>query len=384
MKKIALGLMSGTSLDGLSMALGSFTERNRGQSLKGQSPISFQLLSHQTIPYPKAIFDSLNHSSNLSLPEISRLHFRIGKFYADSVQSFIKKSTVPLKDISVIGSHGQTLFHEPKGAIPNTFQIGEPSFMAQITGLPVVSDFRPRAIAAGGEGAPLIPFFDNYFFGKGPVRAFQNIGGIGNVTVVGKELNRPIAFDTGPGNCLIDWAVRKISGGKQSFDRDGNLASQGKVWMDLVEELADHPYFKRPPPKSTGRELFNEQFIPHQYKKRMNTHPKDFLASLTYFTAYTIAQSYKNFVLPKCHLREVVVNGGGEYNLTLLSYLKELLNPIPICSYKKFGIPAQAKEPLAFAFFALRAIEGKTNYISLDGKDCEELILGKITPMKHS
>ncbi len=362
MKKLALGLMSGTSLDGLSLALGTFLEEKK----------SYQLVAYQTVPYPRDIQHDLQQCIHLTVPEISRLNFKIGKFYAVTAQSFLKNNKIPTKNIAVIGTHGQTIFHEPEGNPRNTLQIGEPSFLAQGTGIPVVSDFRPRAIAAGEEGAPLVPYFDHFFYGKGPVRAFQNIGGIGNVTVVGKGLSQPLYFDTGPGNCLIDWAMLKITGGRESFDNNGKFASKGNIRMDLVEKMAQHPYFNKRPPKSTGRELFNENFILSRYKKLIQHSPADFIATLTYFTAYTISQSYKKFVLPSYTIKEVVISGGGEKNKTLLRYLGELLSPIPVCSYEKFGIPAQAKEPLAFAFFALRAVEGKENH--------KGLILGKVTP----
>lgn len=363
--------MSGTSADGVSVALVSF-QKNR-----------FKLIDYETYPYPQRISRQIFQSQNLKTPEIAALNFELGKIFGQCVLSFLKRTKVNPAQISVIGSHGQTLFHNPEGTIPSTFQIGEPSVIVDKTGITVVSDFRPQDIAAGGQGAPLIPFFDYYFFGNGPIRAMQNIGGIANVTVVGKKINQPIAFDTGPGNCLIDWAIQKVSKGKYSFDNNGQTAKKGKVGMKFVQQMADHPYFKKAPPKSTGRELFNENFLPSPLRKSLHKKPHDVLATLTYFTAYTIFQSYKKFIYPKCRLSEVIVSGGGALNQTLMMFLKELFDPVPVHSIEKFGILPQAKEPVAFAFFALRALERKVNHLPSATGASRELILGKITPGKN-
>lgn len=250
MKSLAVGLMSGTSADGVSAVLVSF--RDSG----------FKLIRYRTFSYPKKIQNQILNSIKLSTPEISSLNFKLGHFFSSCVSKLIHQSKVNPAKMAVIGSHGQTLFHEPAGKPPNTFQIGEPAVIAGQTGITVVSDFRTADIAAGGEGAPLIPFFDQTFFGKGIARAMQNIGGIANVTVVGKNI-KPIAFDTGPGNCLIDWAVKKITRGRLSYDRGGRMAEKGTVQLRLIREMMRHPYFNRKPPKSTGRELFNENFLPH-------------------------------------------------------------------------------------------------------------------------
>ncbi len=253
-------------------------------------------------------------------------------------------------------------------------------------------------MAAGGEGAPLIPFFDHYFFGNGSVTALQNIGGIANVTVVGKNI-RPIAFDNGPGNCLIDWAVQKVTKGKILFDRNGAMARRGKINGKVVEQMASHPYFRKRPPKSTGRELFNEKFIP---KILWKDNPKNAIATLTYFTAYSIYDSYQKFILPKVPGAgsrvpgnfKIIASGGGVLNKTLMAHLKNFFSgkgdryevrcvPVPfstiVHSIEEFGIPAQAKEPLAFAFFALRALEGKTNHLPAVTGARKECVLGKIT-----
>lgn len=370
MKPFALGLMSGTSADGVSAVLVTF-EKNK-----------FKLIDYETFSYSKNIREKILNSARLTTPEISSLNFRLGYLFAESALKLIKKNKIEPKKISVIGSHGQTIFHDPEGNPSNTFQIGEPSVIAEKTGVTVVSDFRMADIAAGGEGAPLIPFFDQYFFGNSCPRAMQNIGGIGNVTVVGKNI-KPMAFDTGPGNCLMDWVVRIIRKEKLLFDKNGEMARKGNVILDIVRKMAKHPYFAKKPPKSTGRELFNENFLPVSLKNLIQNKPYDALNTLTYFTAFTIAESYKKFIFPEYKIEEIVVSGGGALNQTLMDELKKILSPIKVYSIEKFGIPVQAKEPIAFAFYAWRAIKGKMNHLPFVTGAKKSVFLGKIIPGKN-
>lgn len=353
MTKIALGMMSGTSADGLSIALASFSERR------------FQTLDYQTFDYPAALRKQVLGAISLSVPQLSQLNMTLGNFYADAAVRFLKRHK-NLK-IEVIGSHGQTVYHGPNDATPNTLQIGEPSVIAVKTGLPVVSDFRMMDIAAGGEGAPLIPFFDQFFFGGGKSKALQNIGGIGNVTITGKT-EPVVAFDTGPGNCLVDLAIEKLSRGKNTFDKSGAWAKRGKVLDRYVQTMGRHPYFKKRPPKSTGRELFSESFIPRALWKEKK---EDILATLTYFTAWSIAKS-----LP-ASISEMIVSGGGAFNETLMMQLRTLVQA-PVHSIEKYGVHPQAKEPVAFAFFALRAVEGKINHAPKVTGAKTACVLGKI------
>ncbi len=378
--RLALGIMSGTSADGVSLALASF----QGRKIK--------VLAHQTYPYASSLRKVLMEAGNLKTPGISKLNVTLGNYFADCAVRFIKKSRQKSSKIAVIGSHGHTVWHAPT----HTLQIGEPSFIAERTGIPVVADFRMRDIAAGGEGAPLIPFFDDYFFGSGPLRALQNIGGIGNVTLVGttpvpvpnvpgsKSTPVPLnpvhlepvpklAFDTGPGNCLMDWAVQKMTKGKMSYDRGGKIAASGSVHAKAVVEMSRHPYFLKRPPKSTGRELFNASFIPRVLLKER---PENLVATLTYFTAHTIYESYQRFLPP--NLPEIIVSGGGALNPVLMKLLKKLFAPAPVRTIEEYGIPAQAKEPAAFAFFALRALEGKINHAPSGTGARRACILGKI------
>lgn len=358
---LALGLMSGTSCDGVSIALCRFSRKK------------LQVLHHTDYPYPASILNPLKRSLALTTPEISRLHFAIGIYFAECAVRFLKGHHISSSRIEVIGSHGQTLYHGPQDRPQNTLQIGEPSFLAEKTGVPVVSDFRPRDIAAGGSGAPLIPFFDRFFFGGKKNTALQNIGGIGNVTFLGKKGNT-LAFDTGPGNCLIDLAVQKMTRGKFSYDAGGKIASQGWIDQKAVQKMLRHPYFSQRPPKSTGRELFNQKFTDIYLK---NLRPQDQIATLTFFTAYTIHESAVRF-LPASP-SELIVSGGGSKNKTLMKHLESLFAKTRVRTIEDWGIPTQAKEPAAFAFFALQALRGKINHEPKGTGAHGPRILGKIT-----
>ena len=365
MGSLAIGLMSGTSGDGVSAALVDF--RNR----------SFRLLAYQTSPYPRALRERISRPLDLSVDEISSLNMKLGLIFAGAALKIIRKTRVSPQKIKVIGSHGQTIYHGPRDPVPSTFQIGEAGVIAEQTKIPVVSDFRPQDIALGGEGAPLIPFFDHYFYGKGPVRAFQNIGGIANVTITGRGFKSPIAFDTGPGNCLIDLAIQKITRGRLSHDPSGKWATRGRINSKRLRSMIRHPYFVRHPPKSTGREEFGEKFLKGYLGAWLIRSPFDSLATLTYLTAVTIYESLRRF--SPSPLKELIVSGGGVRNRTLMKYLEQLFFPVPVHSVEEWGIPAQAKEPIAFAFLALRALEGKINHLPQTTGAHSASILGKIT-----
>ncbi len=359
--KLAIGLMSGTSGDGVSLALASFQDR------------TIKVLAHHTFPYPFSLQKFLHGAADLKTPQISKLNVLLGNYFADCTLKFLKKCRRRPSEIAGIGSHGHTIYHGGAEKPRHTFQIGEPSILAEKIAIPVVADFRMRDIAAGGQGAPLISFFDEFFFGNGPLRALQNIGGIGNVSLVGKSVKKVKAFDTGPGNCLIDWAVQKITKGKSLYDRGGKIAARGWVDPKAIRQMAAHPYFSRNPPKSTGRELFNERFV---LKSLLKESPENLVATLTYFTAFTIHESYRRF-LPK-KIAEIIVSGGGALNRTLMGFLKKLFAPMAVRTIEAYGIPVQAKEPAAFAFFALRALEGKINHAPSGSGANHACILGKI------
>lgn len=353
--------MSGTSGDGVSIAAGRFDHD------------SFECLGYKTYPYSSAISKKLQEPSTLSIPEASELHFLLGKLFAQKSLEFLKTFHIPKKHLFGAGSHGHTFYHGPQDKFPNTLQLGEPSFLAEALNIPVVSDFRSKDMALGGEGAPLIPFFDQTFFGTSEPIALQNIGGISNVTYTGKKVPL-IAFDNGPGNCLIDLAVQRFSKGKETYDRNGQSAAKGKILFSFVTTMLKHNYFSRKPPKSTGRELFNYSFIPPQLWKETK---ENVLATLTFFTAKTIVHSYHQFI-PTPPSR-ILVSGGGSKNKTLMNFLSDLFKPFPVFPFEVLGLDSQAKEPLAFAFFAWHALHKKVNHAPLTTGAKRASILGKVT-----
>jgi len=356
--------MSGTSCDGVSAALVRFQGRR------------LQLMAHETVRYPSSLARRLLHAISLSTPQISSLNMELGHQFARAAHRLLRKARVSPRRVTVVGSHGHTVYHGPDDRVPSTLQLGAPSVIAAHIGIPVVADFRMRDLAVGGEGAPLTPFFDEFFFGHGPVRAWQNIGGIANVTVVGRGV-RTIAFDTGPGNCLLDVVTQRMSRGRLRYDRHGRRAARGRIDPRAVRRLWAHPYFRRRPPKSTGREVFNERLLRRLFGARLATHPLDVLATLTYFSAYAIAESYRRFV--PARLTEVVVSGGGARNRTLMRHLSQLLAPTPVTTVDRFGIPVQAKEPVAFAFFALRALQHRLNHLPRTTGAARACVLGTLS-----
>lgn len=339
MKKgtLAVGLMSGTSADGVTAALARFSGKK------------VEVLRLRTFPYPPALRKKLLNATELKTPELSRLNFELGERFAAAAAA-VSKGARP----EVIGSHGQTVWHGPYMRPPNTLQLAEPAVIAERTGLPVVADFRTRDMAAGGQGAPLVPAFDEFLYASGPMRALQNIGGIGNVTLAGRG-KIWTAFDTGPGNGLMDLAVRLATKGRKTMDENGRLAARGKADPHLVMEMFKHPYFKKRAPKSLDKDDFGEAFLRRHFRSL-----KDLpfvLATLNLFTAASISGSYETF--PR--LSEVVVAGGGALNPVLMRNLRVMLDPVPVVTSDKHGLPVMAKEAVCFAWLALRAFHGRTN-----------------------
>ena len=362
---LAIGVMSGTSCDGISAALVRFQGR------------AFRVIAERTSSYPAGLLRILHRGGALSVREVSSLNMALGEQFARAAGQLLRAAKISPHRVAVIGSHGHTIYHGPNDPVPSTLQIGSPAVIAQRTNIPVVADFRPRDLAAGGEGAPLVPYFDETFFGAGPIRALQNIGGIANVTVTGRRI-QTIAFDTGPGNCLIDLLAQRLSRGRLRYDAYGRLALRGRIDARAVKRLWRHPYFRRPPPKSTGCELFNETLLRHVFGSGLSRSLHNTLATVTYFTAYSIAESYRRFV--RHRLREVIVSGGGVRNRTLMRHLERLLAPVPVRSIERYGIPAQAKEPVAFAFLALRALHGRINHLPSTTGAHTACVLGTLTP----
>jgi anhydro-N-acetylmuramic acid kinase len=358
-RKRVVGLMSGTSLDGVDAALveiDGFGEETRAQ-----------LIDFQSTPYTseeRAQIHALFHADTSAL---CQANFRLGERFAQAARGVMQG------EIDLIGSHGQTVWHQPPSmasGTPSTLQIGEPSLIAARTGVITVGDFRVADVAWGGEGAPLVPWAD-WVLHRKPGRALQNIGGIANVTAVGEKLSDVIAFDNGPGNMMIDALAPLASGGTDNCDRDGRWSAQGKVQDDLLAQLLDDEYLRRPPPKSTGRERYGAPATLAWAERHQDRKPVDLLATLVAFSARAIADSYRFLG----SIDEVLVSGGGAHNRTLMAHLARLLPRVaPIGSARDID----AKEAIAFALLAVQAVHAQPANVPRVTGATRPAVLGKI------
>lgn len=353
-----IGLMSGTSGDGVDAALVRIDPPDEG----GVRP-KVTTLAYETHPYDaevKAELFPLFDVETARVDAICAMNVRLGEVFAAAVRRVADRARVPLEQVDLIGSHGQTIHHLPprsQGTCGSTLQIGEPSVIAERTGVHVVSNFRARDMAVGGQGAPLIPFADWLLLGRpGSRLAVQNIGGIGNVTVLpaSDRLDEVIAFDTGPGNMVIDGLVRRLTGGEQHMDRDGLIALSAEPDAAWVDELLTHPYFALEPPKSTGREEFGEPFAQAMWEEglRRSLPPESIVATATLLTARSIHDQYLRYVLPGGAIDAVVLGGGGAHNPALVGMLAGLFHPTPILTHEELGLSTDAKEAIGFALLA--------------------------------
>ncbi len=366
-----IGLMSGTSHDGVDVALAEIKPLDH-------EDLDLRLISHLHLPYKKKLRLRISDAFNGNTEHICRLNFELGEIFAQAVLKLLESSGYKKGDIDAIASHGQTIYHIPpmKGKIGSTLQIGESSVIAEKTGILTISDFRTKDMAAGGQGAPLVPVADYFIFKKrNLVRAVVNIGGISNVTIVKDRLDDTMGFDIGPGNCLIDEAVKFYSKGKIPFDKNGAIASKGRVVEPLLKELLSLPYFKKKPPKSTGREEFGSELVTQIFRKH-RLPIQDILSTLSYLTATSIKDAVKPF-----EPEEVVLTGGGVKNLFLLSLINKLFSDTNIIVRKisDYGIPVEAKEALSFAIIGYLTLNMRTGNIPSATGARRGVILGKIT-----
>ncbi len=385
---LVVGLISGTSADGVDAAI---------VKIFGKKPQRVETVAFTTFPYPEDVRETvLGISHDGDVETLCWLNFALGELFAKAVFEVIKVAQVQPKRVSLIGSHGQTVRHLPpsfktQGQPPrflttgSTLQIASPAVIAARTGIPVISDFRSKDMAFGGQGAPLVPLVDWLLLShprKNQVAL--NIGGIANLTVLPSkaEPKEIIAFDTGPGNMLIDAAVKFFSQGKLAFDKNGKWASKGKVSDELLGWLMSHPFIRQKPPKSTGREMFGEKFFDQVLKRarQLRMGDCDVVATLTAFTAESIANAIKKFVLPKVRkVDELIVSGGGSNNPVLMAMLKQKLGEVEIHRSDEFGINANAKEAVAFAILAHRTAMGLTGNLPSATGSKMPTILGSIT-----
>ena len=376
------GLMSGTSLDGLDIAIVDFAE------VEGK--INYQLVHFTTMPYSDELKAKLLLLMDPLAPmqQVSSMNMYLGELYARLVKEALEETDVDYGSIDLISSHGQTMWHEPEMgndpfSRPNSLQIGDISALAEFAGKTVIGDFRPRDMAAGGQGAPLVPFADEVLFRLETAgRILLNIGGIANLTVLppASSKKKTLAYDTGPGNMIIDAFVKKHSGGKDNYDDGGKLAGAGVVNSEWLGQLLAHPYYGMAEPKSTGRELFGGAYADELWRHgdKLKLSVEDKIATVTKLTAETIAAEIRKFA-ESHQIEEVCVSGGGVHNSTLLGFLKERLpDSIAVRSTSEIGIDSDAKEAFVFALLGFWGFNKKPNNLPAATGAEQPTILGKI------
>jgi anhydro-N-acetylmuramic acid kinase len=384
---LVLGLMSGTSADGIEAALVriSGAPPNLKSKLEGQA----------SLPIPKPIRQKiLQVAEGTPVPaaEISQLNFRLGHLFAEAAIATCKKLRVPLKSVDLIASHGQTIFHQgnpiPFLGAPtsSTLQIGEPSIIAARTGVTTIADFRPADMAAGGQGAPLVPFADYLLYRHEKLgRVSLNLGGIANITVIPahSKPSEVFAFDTGPANMVVDALVSRFTKGRQPYDRGGRLAMQGRDIEGLLEELLRDPFIYQPPPKSTGREYYGQSYVEKllQLGRRFHAQPNDLIRVATTFTLTSVVVALKLFVLPKVKIKQLVVSGGGAQNTLMMQILSNMLKNeyVDVLRSSKLGVPEQSKEAYSFALLAYETFHHRPSNLPSATGATRPAILGKIS-----
>jgi len=378
------GIMSGTSADGIDVAVVRITP--------GKPRTRLTLLAHQGFKFPvalrRAVLAAMNAAST-STAELARLNWRLGLAYSEAVSATLERHNLK---IDLIGCHGQTLYHQPRATVyagrrfAYTWQTGEATVIAATLGIPVVSNFRPADMLAGGQGAPLVPLLDYVLFADARRgRVLQNIGGIANLTAIpaGAPAESVIAFDTGPGNMVIDALAQQLFG--KRFDRNGAFAAEGTVLLPVLTAALRNPYFQLKPPRTAGREQFGHEYAAKFLAacRRRSDKPEDALATATALTAETIARSYKRFVQRRMKGAGVdyIVSGGGARNHTLMAMLSQRLEPLgcALAASEEFGLPAEAKEAAAFALLAWQTWHRLPGNVPAATGATRPMILGSVT-----
>jgi len=380
-----LGMMSGTSADGIDVAL---------VDIKGAVPnLVTRLEGHYQVPFPDYLrrrILRLANGSETSAAEISELNFLVGEAFAQAAIRACKHWRVALGTISVVGSHGQTVFHlgssarfQGKVRAPSTLQIGETSLIAERTGITTIGDFRTADMAAGGQGAPLIPFVDYLLYrDRLRGRVALNIGGIANVTVIppGSRPGDLFAFDTGPGNMIVDALMERITRGKASYDRDARFALSGRTIPELLVRMMREPYLRKKPPKSTGRELFGAPYAQMLLAWGHHHHAgnADVVRTATVFTPLSVADAFRRFIIPRAQIHELIVAGGGARNPLIMAQLAASLPDIEVVPASRFGVPVEAKEAFGFALLAYETYHGRASNVPSATGARHAAVLGKI------
>lgn len=380
-----LGLMSGTSLDGIDAALVEFAAE--------EGRLRWRLLGWRCTPWEPTLREALLRSCSPQAPlqNVVGLNFLVAESFADAARALVDELDISFAEVDAIASHGQTVWHQAEPfsianrPVVGSLQIGEPAVLAARTGCIVVADFRVADMAVGGQGAPLVPLADLLLLGDDwETRAVLNIGGIANVTYLPRggwvKRGGVLAFDTGPGNMLLDGIVRHVGPESLSYDSEGHLAAKGRVHPQLLSECLSHPYLDKPPPKSTGREMFGEAYVKQlcNRARQLGLGVEDMLATAVAFTVESIALAFHRWLEPRAPLDRVIVGGGGVHNKTLMRALAERLAPCLVVTHEDFGIPNDAKEAIAFALLGYHTLQGLPGNLPSATGAQREVVLGKI------
>lgn len=374
-----VGIMSGTSLDGVDTVLVKIDGYGQSTQLK--------VIAYNEYPLNEDIVKKIKKAcltNQASSDFICSLNFELGKIFSEAVKALLEKAHFPKEKLDYIASHGQTIYHIPYQTdelIPSTLQIGEAAIIAYELETQVISNFRVMDMAAGGQGAPLVPYSEYVLYSEtGKNIALQNIGGIGNVTFLNGNLdiNKIFAFDTGPGNMMINEACHILY--QKPYDDRGAIAKTGQVIKPLLNELMAHAYFTKLPPKSTGREEFGEHFVKYILEKYKNEAKENIITTFTMFTAKSIAFHYQRDILSSHHLDKVIIGGGGSHNDTLINFIKQELSPIPVYTQDELGYSSDSKEAIAFAILGNETLHHHFSNVKSSTGAKHNVILGQITP----
>jgi anhydro-N-acetylmuramic acid kinase len=382
---LVLGLMSGTSADGIDIALAN---------ISGAPPrVKARLVNHTAVKFPAQVRAEILRMAEqraITARELSQLNFRLGQLFAEAAKAACERFGVRMASVDLIGSHGQTIFHQGSavlylgGRVASTLQIGEAAVIAAQTGVTTVADFRPADMAAGGQGAPLVPYADYLLYSDGKLgRASLNLGGIANVTVIpaGAARERVFALDTGPANMLIDALVAHFTRGRKKFDAGAKMALAGRAIPALLDELMRDPYLKKAPPKSTGREYYGGAYVKRVLAlgRRFRAKPNDLIRSVTIFTALSVVDALNRFVTPKTKLDQLIVSGGGARNPLIMAQLAAALPGVEVLPSSRLGVPEEAKEAFAFALLAYETFHQRAGNVFPATGASGPAILGKVS-----
>jgi len=375
--------MSGTSMDGIDAALVRLGGRT-------EQPL-VRLVAFDTLPYPKSVREEalrIAAGEPATAGRISQVNFLLGELFAEAALHVCRKAGVSPRRVAVIGSHGQTIYHqgsptrEATRRAASTLQVAEPAVIAERTRVPVVADFRTADMAAGGQGAPLVPMVDYLLLrDKKQGTVALNVGGIANVTVIPPNAKPEdvFGFDTGPGNMLLDGLVRHFTKGRKSYDASGRWAAQGKVLEPLLNRLLNLPFFRQEPPKSAGREQFGSDSVQRYFLSQRGAHPEDLLRTAAELTAATVAGALERFVFPRTHVDRLIISGGGAHNRVLLAGLQAFLPGLALDLSDRYGLPVDAKEAIAFAVLADRTMHGLSGNLPRVTGARRAVVLGTLT-----